>query len=324
MGRMKLLDNVINSATNQVEGFCIVKSAQIKTNVKGSEYLDLIIADAGGEIAAKLWDYDLSVHGTFYPDTVIKVRGSVSQWKDAEQLKVDRIRKVNDSDDIDMSALIPCAPFSPQSMYDTIFDCTEGFKNSDIKLLTQYILKSNKEKLLVFPAALKIHHAMRGGLLFHTVSMLKSAKALLSVYKEIYPSISSDLVFSGIILHDIAKLTELSVGELGLATAYSTQGQLLGHINLGVAILEQAAAELMIDDEVKTLLQHMLLSHHGTAEHGSPRPPMFPEAEIVSTVDLLDARLFSMFDILDKTSAGEFSERVWALDNRQLYRHGLE
>lgn len=324
MGRMRLLDNVINAATNQVEGFCIVKSAQIKSNIKGNDYLDLVLADAGGEINAKLWDYDMSVHGMFYPDTIIKVRGTVTQWKEVDQLKVDRIRKINEGEDIDMSSLVPCAPFTPSSMYDTIFNYTEEFKNSDIKLLTQYILKSNKEQLLLYPAALKLHHAMRGGLLFHTVTMLKAADGFCKLYKELYPALSTDLVFSGIILHDIAKLQELTVGELGLATAYSVKGQLLGHINIGVAMLEQAAAELMTDEKITTLLQHILLSHHGSPEFGSPRSPMFPEAEIVSTVDLLDARMFEMFDALDNTSEGDFTERLWALENRQLYRHGLE
>ncbi len=324
MGRMRLLDNVINAATNQVEGFCILKSVQIKSNVKGSDYLDLILADAGGEINAKLWDYDISTHGVFYTDSIIKVRGTVTQWKDTDQLKIDRVRKVNDNEDIDMSSLVACAPFSSQSMYDTIFSYTEEFKNSDIKLLTQYILKNNKEQLLLYPAALKLHHAMRGGLLFHTVTMLKSADAFCKIYKELYPALSTDLVFAGIILHDIAKLQELNVGELGLATAYSVKGQLLGHINIGVAMLEQAAAELMIDEKITTLIQHILLSHHGSPEFGSPRAPMFPEAEIVSTVDLLDARMFEMFDALDNASVGDFTERLWALENRQLYRHGLE
>lgn len=324
MGKMLLLENVINAANNQVEGFCIVKSVQIKSNIKGNDYLDFVLADAGGEINAKLWDYDMSVQGVFYPDTIIKVRGSVTQWKDTDQLKIERIRKINDGEDVDMSTLVPCAPFTSQSMYDTIWNCTEEFKNYDIKLLTQYILKSNKEQILTYPAALKLHHAVRGGLLYHTVSMLKSASAICKVYKELYPALSTDLVFAGIILHDIAKIKELTVGEFGLATAYSEKGQLLGHINIGVAMLEQAAAELMIEEKTTMLLQHILLSHHGAPEFGSPRSPMFPEAEIVSTVDLLDARLYEMFDALDSVSVGDFTERLWALENRQLYKHGIE
>ena len=245
-------------------------------------------------------------------------------WKDGEQLKIDRIRNLKPNEEVDMSELVPCAPQSPQKMYDEIFAVTEGFNDPDLKLITQYLLKENKEALMRWPAALKLHHAMRGGLLYHTLTMLESAKAIISVYKRLYPSLSSELVYAGIILHDIAKTRELVVGELGLASAYSTEGQLLGHLDLGMAMIERAAAELMINDETKMLLQHIVMSHHGVPEFGSPKPPMFPEAEIVSEVDLLDARLFEMYDALSGIVTGGFTERLWALDNRQLYKHGHE
>ena len=189
-------------------------------------------------------------------------------------------------------------------------------------MLTQYILRENREELLRYPAALKLHHAMRGGLLYHTHTMLRAAEAVCGVYKKLYPALSCELVYAGIILHDIAKVPELTVGGLGLATGYSTPGQLLGHINMGVAIVERAAAELMIDNSTKELVQHILLSHHSVPEYGSPKPPMFPEAEIVSQIDVLDSRMFEMFDALSAVSDGEFTERQWALDNRQLYKHG--
>ena len=247
MGRMRLLDKVFNASASQVEGFCIVKSVGIKTNVKGAAYLDMILADAGGECNAKLWDYAPEVHGSYEANTVIKVRATINMWKDGEQLKIDRIRNLKPNEEVDMSELVPCAPQSPQKMYDEIFAVTEGFNDPDLKLITQYLLKENKEALMRWPAALKLHHAMRGGLLYHTLTMLESAKAIIGVYKRLYPSLSSELVYAGIILHDIAKTRELVVGELGLASAYSTEGQLLGHLDLGMAMIERAAAELMIN-----------------------------------------------------------------------------
>ena len=321
MSRMFLLDHIINPNTNQVEGFCIVRSVTQKSNVKGSDYLDFILCDAGGEINAKLWDYSLEQHGTYAPNTVIKVRGSINIWKETEQLKIDRIRNLRPGEEVDMRLLVPCAPLPSQDMYDALYACAEGFADNDLRMLTQYILRENKEALLRWPAALKLHHAMRGGLLYHTHTMLQAAKALCAVYKGIYPSLDTDLVFAGIILHDVAKIPELSVGELGLASGYSTAGQLLGHINMGVAQVERAAAELMIDDTVKVLVQHILLSHHGMPDYGSPRSPMFPEAEIVSQVDVLDSRLFEMYEAISGVRPGEFSERQWALDNRQIYNH---
>lgn len=323
MGRMFLLDQRVNSTSNQVEGFCIVRQVMQKSNVKGSEYLDFILCDAGGEVNAKLWDYNIEQHGHYEADTVIKIRATITLWKDTEQLKIDRIRNLKEGEEVDMYSLIPCAPLPGQEMYDALYACAEGFANNDLKMLTQYLLRENKEDLLRWPAALKLHHAMRGGLLYHTHTMLRAAKALCGIYQELYPNLNPDLVYAGVILHDLAKVPELRVGALGLATAYSTAGQLLGHINMGVAMAERAAAELMIDESVKMLVQHILLSHHGLAEYGSPRPPMFPEAEIVSQVDVLDSRLFEMFEALNGVQVGEFSERQWALDNRQIYNHGM-
>lgn len=313
MSNMRLAKNAIG---NMVEGFCIVKSAALRQNVRGSDYLDLVIADSDGEIAAKLWDYDVGTHGTYYPEDIIKVRGSITMWKDAEQLKVERIRHTTPDDDVDMSALIPCAPFDPEWMYTELFSRAEGFENKELSRLVTYLLRTNKRLMLKAPAAVKVHHAMRGGLLYHTLSIVKLAESVC----ETYPSLDRDLLLSGAILHDIAKLDELETGELGLASAYTTRGQLLGHITMGVCMIEQAAAELSIEPELSMLISHMLLSHHGVPEFGSPVPPMFPEAEVLHQLDMLDSRMYVMFSALDGVQKGGFSERVWSLDNRQLYK----
>lgn len=326
MGRMKLLEKVYNASANQVEGLCIIKSVALKSNVKGAQYLDLVLADAGGECAAKLWDYAVEQHGTHEADTVVKVRATINICKDEEQLKVDRIRdlKPDELAAVDMGELVPCAPMRGEEMYDKLYDCAAAFKDDDLRALTQYLLRENKEDLLRYPAALKLHHAIRGGLLYHTLTMVEVAKRLCAVYREMYPSLSSELVYAGVILHDIAKTRELVVGNLGLATSYSPEGQLLGHINIGAAMVERAAAELMTRPETTMLVQHMLLSHHGVPEFGSPRPPMFPEAELVSQIDLIDSRMYEMFDALTGIADKGFTERQWALDNRQLYKHGHE
>lgn len=326
MGRMKLLEKVYNASANQVEGLCIIKSVIIKSNIKGAPYLDLVLADVGGECAAKLWDYSIEQHGVYEPDTVVKVRATINIWKDEEQLKIDRIRnlKAGELADVNMEELVPCAPMRGEEMYDKLYACASTFKDDDLRALTQYLLRENKDDLLRYPAALKLHHAVRGGLLYHTLTMLEVAKQLCAVYGKLYPSLSSELVYAGIILHDIAKTKELVVGSLGLATAYSPAGQLLGHINIGASMVERAAAELMTGEETKMLVEHMLLSHHGVPEFGSPRPPMFPEAELVSQIDLIDSRMYEMFDALGSIAAGGFTERQWALDNRQLYKHGHE
>ena len=315
MSRMRLLNE---AAGTTVEGFCIIKSAEVKTNVKGAEYLDLLLADCEGECVAKFWDYNRGTTGVYEAEDVIKIRASVTLWKDAEQLKIDRIRHATPEDDVDMGKLLPCAPFDPAWLYDELYALAEGFSDDDLRRLLQYMMKENKARLLVFPAAVKLHHATRGGLLHHTWTITQLARGVIATY----PALDSDLIYAGAILHDIGKLDELSTGSLGLAGAYTAPGQLIGHISIGVSKVAAAAELLGVPEQTAMLVEHMLLSHHGQAEFGSPRFPMFPEAEVLSELDLLDSRLYEMFSALDGVMVGGFSERQWALDNRQLYRHG--
>ena len=312
MGKMRLL----SGAGATTEGFCLVKSVAARTDVKGSEYLDFVLADSEGECVAKLWNYSRGYHGTFEPDDIIKVRGSVQIWKDNEQFKIDRIRHAGPEDDVDMSELVPCAPFDSQEMYDELYGIAAGFANDDLRRLVQYLMRENREQLLLYPAGVKLHHATRGGLLHHTLSVVHLAQNVL----KLYPWLDGDLLLTGAILHDIGKLTELDTGSLGLAGAYTAEGQLLGHISIGMSMVAQAAEVTMVPQKTAMLVEHMLLSHHGNPEYGSPRLPMIPEAEVLSVCDLLDSRLFEMHAALDSVAPGGFSERLWALDNRQLYK----
>lgn len=315
MGRMRLLSMAEGA---NVEGHCIIKSVQVKTNIKGSAYLDLVLADCEGETDAKLWDYSAQQHGVFDADQVIWLKGSINVWKDAEQLKVDKMRAVTQADAVDMSLLVPCAPFDPEWMYSELFETAETFSDDDLRRLVQYLLRTNKEQLLRAPAAVKLHHATRGGLLHHTLAIVQAAKAL----TPLYPMIDAELVYAGAILHDIAKLQEMDTGALGLAGGYTPAGQLIGHISLGVSAVGSACELLDIPQELCMLIQHMILAHHSVPEYGSPKGPMFPEAELLAHLDMLDSRLYEMFDALSGVPKGGFSERVWALDNRQLYQHG--
>ena len=312
MGKMRL----IKDAFGTTEGFCLVKSAAVRTDVKGTEYLDMVLADSEGECVAKLWNYSRITHGSYDVNDIIKVRGTVQVWKDTEQFKIDRIRKATPDDRVDMSAIIPCAPFDPQDMYDELYNTATAFKDEDLKRIVQYLLRENREQLLLFPAGVKLHHATRGGLLHHTCSVLHLAQHIAGLY----PSLHRDLLFAGAILHDIGKIKELDANVLGIAGAYTNEGQLLGHINVGMAMIAAAAEITMISPKTAMLLEHMILSHHGKPEFGSPRLPMFPEAEVLSICDLLDSKMYEMDAALDGVSTDGFSERLWALDNRQLYK----
>ena len=312
MGKMRL----IREAYGTTEGFCLVKSAAVRTDVKGTEYLDLVLADSEGECVAKLWNYSRITHGEYDANDIVKVRGSVQVWKDTEQFKIDRIRKATDDDGVDLSGIIPTAPFDPQAMYDELYNTAAGFQDEDLRRIVQYLLRENREQLLIYPAGVKLHHATRGGLLHHTSAVLHLAQHIAGLY----PSLHTDLLYAGAILHDIGKIKELDADTLGIAGAYTNEGQLLGHINMGMAMIAAAAEITMISPKTAMLLEHMILSHHGKPEFGSPRLPMFPEAEVLSICDLLDSKMYEMDAALDGVNRDGFSERLWALDNRQLYK----
>ena len=175
------------------------------------------------------------------------------------------------------------------------------------------------DKLMYYPAAQRLHHAERSGLLHHTTSMLHTAKAML----KIYPWLDGDLLCAGVIAHDLSKISEMQSDECGNVNDYTVDGLLLGHLVRGVTQVREAARRtgLADDDEYVLLMEHMVISHHGEAEYGSPRPPMFPEAEMLHWIDLVDARMNEMNGIVQRTPAGAFSEKVWSLDRRIYHPH---
>jgi 3'-5' exoribonuclease len=137
---------------------------------------------------------------------------------------------------------------------------------------------------------------------------------------EVYRNLNRDLVVAGVIIHDIEKLNEIEADTLGMASGYSFEGQLLGHLVQGIKSIDRLAEELGIGTEKTIMLEHMILSHHYEPDFGSPKKPLFPEAEILHYLDMIDARMYDMQEALDATFPGEFSDRVWTMDNRKLYK----
>ena len=312
---MKLTDN--KTENNRVEGFCLIKSVEKKTSSKNTVYLDLMLIDRGGEINAKIWEYNAGAHDALAPDKVVKIRGVVDIYQGREQLRIDKIRLSEPDDEIEMSELVPCSPYDSQWMYDELCGIADSFKNSDLKAIVSCLLEQYRDELLVCPAAVKMHHAFRGGLLYHTLTLIRLAEGLCPVY----PFIDKDLLFAGIILHDSAKIFELSFTEAGVAGSYTVEGQLIGHLVKGAIELETASIKLGIPKEITLKLQHMVLSHHGEPDFGSPVRPLFIEAEVLNQLDTMDAKIYEMAQELEKVKPGEFTDRVWALDQRKLYKH---
>ena len=298
---------------DRFEGYLIVRSAEQRASANGKNYLDMTLADKSGSINAKMWD------GTVQPPlagSIVKVRATGNEFNGRMQLRVEKIRAVESRDAVDMSTLIPCAPRDPKEMLDEVVRAADHIADPDLRKITCELLDRAGDKLLTFPAAKQMHHAERGGLLHHTTTMLRAANAIMTVY----PQLNASLLTAGVIVHDLAKIDEMDADTLGLVSDYSVDGKLIGHIVRGVVNIQLAAEKTKASPGKALLLQHMVLSHHGIPEYGSPLAPKVPEAEVLNTIDTLDARLYEMNEALSRAVPGGFSEKVWGLDNRQLYR----
>ncbi len=296
------------------EGFLLVRSCEQRKDKNGNNYLDMKLADCSGEMECKLWDRTAS---PFPTGSIIKVRGSITEFNGRTQLKIERIRPSTETDRVDKKLLIPCAPEKPEDMYNEIIRTVDAFTNGDLKKITKEMIRMAGDRLMYFPAAQRLHHAEYAGLLHHTTGMLRTAEHMIKAY----PFLNGDLLRAGVILHDLGKIQEMDSDELGGVKDYTADGLLLGHLVRGVANLQEAAKNVGVEGELVLLLEHMIISHHGEAEYGSPRKPMFMEAEVLHWIDLLDARMNEMKGIMDRLPEGAFSEKVWSLDRRLYHPH---
>lgn len=293
-----------------VLGFLMVKSAEVKKTAAGKTYIDLVLMNKTGLISAKYWgEVTPPVSGD-----VLDVNATVTEFNGKLQLRLEAI--VFAPADVDKGEFLPYSPRPAEEMLQEVLATIMEFQDKEIQQLTSELIGEAGEKLRVFPAAKQMHHAEIGGLLHHITSMLNLAKGIAANY----PELNRDLLLAGVIIHDLGKMQEMERNELGLVTDYTVQGKLVGHIVCGAMNIECAGKRIGVSDNTIMLLQHMVLSHHGEPEFGSAQRPLIPEAEVLSTIDRLDARMFEMFEALREVPAGSFSAKVWALDNRELYK----
>ena len=311
---------VNNLKTNEeITTYLMVKSIALKMGSNKKTYLDLLLCDSSGEINGKKWDIaDEEVPGLerIKEGNIIKVRAQVTEWNGMKQLRISRIRLTGAEDELDMKDFVKAAPEEPEDMYGYIFSKAQSLSDSQLSGLCTKVLEDHKDKLMYYPAASKNHHAELAGLLWHVKRMLMMGEKAC----EVYTNLDRDLLLAGVILHDIEKMTEIQSNEMGISSGYSFEGKMLGHLVLGVRELEKICTEMGMDPEKKVMLEHMIISHHYEPEFGSPKKPLFPEAEMLHYLDMVDAKMFDMEEAVEKTQPGEFSERVWTLDNRTIYR----
>ncbi|MRX71466.1 3'-5' exoribonuclease YhaM [Bacillus lacus] len=297
----------------QVDLFLLIKSSVRGLASNGKPFLTLILQDQSGEIEAKLWDVKQDDEAVYSPQSIVRIAGEVHLYRGRNQLKIRNIRSAQPHENVSVGDFLETAPLEKDVMMDKLTQYIFEMKNSNIQRITRFLVKKHADAFMEYPAATKNHHEFVSGLAYHVVSMLDLAKSISAQY----PSLDSDLLYSGVILHDLGKVIELS-GPV--ATTYTVEGNLLGHITIMVNEIAKAAEELDIHGEEVVILQHMVLSHHGKAEWGSPKPPMIKEAEILHYIDNLDAKMNMLDRAMERVKPGEFSERIFALENRSFYK----
>ena len=301
---------------DEIEGFYILKSAQVKTSNNGKPFLAAAVADRSGTIDAKFWDYGGPVV-VQEEGTVIKLRGAVSEYRGTLQLILSRLRPAQEDDRYDLGELVPVAPIDTDAGWRELLDMVEGLGDGDYRAVCRKVLERYGDRFRTIPGGKSMHHSFLNGLLMHTLYMARIADHLAGVYPEV---VNRDLLVAGTILHDVAKCDEFVTSPLGLVTEYSVKGELLGHLVMGAQAVAEAGKELGIPEEKSVLLQHMLLSHHGDPAFGAAVRPVCAESELLSMIDLIDSRMEIYKETMEELEVGFFSKRVFALD-KKIYRH---
>ena len=242
----------------------------------------------------------------------------MSDYRGALQITVDKLRLATGDDHVDVSRLVSVAPIDREGAYADVARLVASIEDADHRAVCEEMLRRHEAAFRTIPAAKSVHHSFLSGLLMHTYNMLRLADFLAMQYAD---TVDRSLLLAGTLLHDFGKEQEFTFSELGLVTDYSTKGQLLGHLVMGAQEVGEAAAQLGIPEEKSVLLQHLLLSHHGEPQFGAAVLPQCAEAELLSLIDQIDSRMEIYREVLAPLKAGEFSQRVFALDNRRVYKH---
>ena len=297
---------------DHISGQFLVNSSAKCVNNQGSAYMNLELKDASGQVNAKKWEASLEDENIYVQGNVVYIEAEVLKYKDSLQVKILSGEVVNPQD-IDVVKFIKQPPVPKEELIARFNKHVESIKNEDCRKILDYEIKRLSPKLFEYPAAVSVHHDYGSGLLMHTVSM-----ADLGVYlADYYPNVNKDILLTGILLHDMGKTIEF---EGPIVYKYSLTGRLLGHISIMVSEIRRAAEGLKLTSEVPLLLEHMVLSHHGSNEFGSPVLPMTKEALLLSLIDNLDSKMVIVEKALDGVNPGEFSQKVYPLDGRCIYK----
>lgn len=289
---------------------CISK--QVKPKKTGEPYLALTLGDRCGQVDAKMWDNVEDALNAFEQDDFLKVKGLLNKYKNRFQITIHKLRRLGDSE-VDYSDYLPKTAKDIGELWQTLVDFVATFQNVHLKALVKAFMDDPEiaDAYRNAPAAKTLHHAFIGGLLDHVVSLFRSCDLLC----RNYPQVDRDILLTGAFLHDIGKIHELSYNR---SFAYTTRGQLLGHMIIELEMLQAKLAKLPdFPPELKTLIEHLIISHHGQYDFGSPKLPMFPEALMLHYLDDLDSKMESMRAHFEREAG---SESAWTGYNPSLNR----
>jgi 3'-5' exoribonuclease len=290
----------------------VVVSKQVKPKKSGEPYLALTLGDRTGQLEAKMWDNVEDALDAFEQDDFIKIKGLLNKYKNRFQLTIHKLRRLGDSE-IDFADYLPKTTKDIGELWQTLAGFVATFQNLCLKALVEAFMSDPDiaEAYRTAPAAKTLHHAYIGGLLDHVVSLFRSCDLMC----QNYPQINRDLLLTGAFLHDIGKIHELAYNR---SFSYTTRGQLLGHMVIELEMLHGKIDQVPnFPAELKTLVEHLIISHHGQYEFGSPKLPMFPEALVLHYLDDLDSKMESMRAHFAREVC---SEGVWTGYNPSLAR----
>lgn len=293
----------------------VVKSAQMLRTKKNQSYLMLELGDKSGSLRANLWDATNNDADKFQVGTLVAVNGVREEFQGHPQIKLFSINLISSDSNYDLSEFVEQAPEKVADMQEELNQYVFKILNPSYNRIVRFLLKKWHHRFFDFPAAKSNHHAMQGGLCYHSLSMLRLAEAI----SKIYPQVDQSLLFAGCILHDLGKVIEFT-GPV--ATQYTSSGNLIGHLVLGDEEIVLAAQELGFDKESEEImvLRHLVISHHGLPEYGAAKRPAILEAELLHRIDDMDASIFEITAALKNTKPGEFTKPIFAQGNRKFYR----
>lgn len=296
------------------DAFVILKEFSKRVTQQGKPYFAVTVADATGEISGMKWDVTPAEENGLQVGAVVALTAIKQLYRDKPQLKIFGLRPTVPGEPTDPADFIVAAPMTETAMRNEVQSVVAQITQPVWQQIVQQLLRKYDAEFYRAPAAKSNHHAFKGGLAFHTLSITRLAQSV----AQQYPHLNAALIYAGALFHDLGKVLELS-GPV--ATQYTVAGNLLGHITLIDEQIVLVAHELNLDlnSEELVLLRHTVLAHHGQLEWGSPVRPLVMEAQVLHLLDELDANLNSFSKALDETEPGDFSGRIFALDGRSIY-----